>query len=105
MTKSVIERLLGRWFDKGGESKASSEVERVQIVKRKYEAELLQMPNVVAVGVGFKSIKGEIRDQMAIVVNVEQKINKVELTEQALLPEMLEGVPVDVVEVGRLNAL
>lgn len=104
MAKSVIDRLIEKWFDKGGRPKTSPEIERVQNVKQKYEADLLAMPNVIGVGVGFKSIKGKIGNQIAIVVNVEQKINKVELTEQALLPEMLDGIPVDVVEVGRLSA-
>ncbi len=72
-----------------------------QRVKDKYETELLAKKNVVAVGIGFKN---KTTDTVAIVVNVTHKVplNQLEIKDQ--IPNMLAGVPVDVVAVGTIRA-
>jgi hypothetical protein len=76
-----------------------------QAVKQRHEAQLLTKKNVVGVGVGFKQRGGQMTDAVAIIVNVQKKVPKSQLSPQDLIPEHLEGVPLDVVEVGSISAI
>jgi hypothetical protein len=74
-------------------------------MKRQNESRLMRMRNVVAVGVGFKTVGGVQTDEVAIVVSVVNKLPLVQLPEAARVPSVLGGVPTDVVESGQLFAL
>lgn len=74
-------------------------------VKRRHEAELLHKPNVVAVGVGFRTRGGRTSDEVCIVVSVSRKVAASQLKRQEVLPASIEGVPIDVVETGVIHAL
>ncbi len=80
-------------------------LERVLQVKRQYEKVLLARANVIGVGVGFKTEHGQPTDTLAVVVNVTHKRTVAELAQEDLLPTELDGVPVDVQEVGQIKAL
>jgi hypothetical protein len=80
-------------------------LKRVLQVKRQYEKVLLARANVVGVGVGFKTEHGQPTDTLAVVVNVTHKRAVAELAREDLLPAELDGVPVDVQEVGQIKAL
>ncbi|RME43262.1 MAG: hypothetical protein D6796_13355 [Caldilineae bacterium] len=87
------------------ESELEAALAHAQAVKSKYEAELLRKANVVGVGVGFKSEGGKATDRVAIVVSVRKKVRRAALAPEDVIPPVLEGVPVDVVETGVLRAL
>jgi len=74
-------------------------------VKRRYEQSLLKRSNVVAVGIGFQTKLGKPTDTVALIVNVTQKISRSELLPDDVIPGILDGVPVDVQEVGMIKAL
>ena len=74
-------------------------------VKRRHEAELLRLPNVVALGVGFRTRAGQPASEVCIVVSVSRKIPAAQLSRQQQVPAVLEGVPTDVVETGTIRAL
>jgi hypothetical protein len=59
---------------------------------------------VVAVGVGYRQVGGEPTDEIAIIVSVSEKLPVAKLRPGSGIPSRLEGVPVDVVEVGTLHA-
>ena len=80
-------------------------VQHAQEVKRRHEADLLRRPNVVAVGVGFKTRGGQRTDDVCIVVSVKAKVAPSQLKPGDGLPTSIEGVPVDVVETGIIRAL
>jgi hypothetical protein len=80
-------------------------LEKARSVKRRHERLLLKMANVVGVGVGYKQVAGRPTDEVAIVVSVSRKLPVAELRPGQGIPYRLEGVPVDVVEVGTLHAL
>ena len=80
-------------------------VEKAMHVKRRHERLLMRMANVVAVGVGYRQRGGVPTDEVAIVVSVSRKLPVAELRPGTGIPSRLEGVPVDVVEVGTLHAL
>ncbi len=78
--------------------------ERIKAVKRAYESMLLTKPNVVGVGIGYRVTRGQETDTAAIVVMVSRKLPANQLAPDALIPSMIEGVPVDVQEIGALHA-
>ena len=80
------------------------ELDRVRAVKQTYERELLLKPNVVGVGIGLRTRGGLPTDELGIVVSVTQKQPLDLLDADDLIPTELEGVPVDVQEVGVLRA-
>ena len=90
------------------ESKGSirqAAVERAQAVKHTHQAALLAKANVVGVGVGLIHRNGQRTDQVGLIVMVDEKIPRARLAPEDVLPSEIEGVPVDVREVGRVKAL
>lgn len=79
-------------------------IDRVLRVKARYELELLKLPNVVGVGIGFKYKNGRVTEEVVLIVNVIDKKPLAELAAQDIIPAELEGVPVDVQEVGPMRA-
>jgi hypothetical protein len=86
------------------ENESASATQRASAVKQAYQAELLSKANVVGVGVGFRTVGGRRTDDIALVVMVTQKVPRAQLAPQDVLPREIEGVPVDVQEVGRISA-
>ena len=78
---------------------------RVTEVLARYEGELLQHPNVVGVAEGIRTKQGKPTGEQCIVVYVDQKVPLAELSTSATLPPHLEGIPIDVVEIGMPEAL
>jgi hypothetical protein len=79
-------------------------IARAQATKQAHGAFLLGLPNVVGVGVGLRMRRGKPTGEVALVVMVNKKIPDVELTSEQLIPRELDGVPIDVLEVGELKA-
>ncbi len=79
-------------------------MEKARAVKQAHEAELLGMPNVVGVGVGLRQQGGVTQNIVSLVVLVRQKKPSTQLAPEQMIPAELEGVPVDVQEVGDIGA-
>jgi hypothetical protein len=73
-----------------------------QAVRQAHEADLMSRANVVGVGVGLRTRGGHREREVAIVVMVRQKVPRTMLAEADVLPGQIDGVPVDVVEVGEI---
>jgi hypothetical protein len=73
-------------------------VRRALEAKRGNIVRLRAYPHVTGVGVGFKEVGGSRTDQVAVRVYVDRKVPRAELPEGELLPEEINGVPVDVIE-------
>lgn len=78
--------------------------QKAQAVKRTHEPDLLSRPNVVGVGVGYLRRAGKATGEIGIIVMVEKKVSPSHLKPRELIPAQLDGVPVDVQEVGQLAA-
>ena len=76
---------------------------RVKSVKEVHERELLAKQNVLGVGVGYKVIEGMRTEILAIVVMVREKIPEDLLELEDIIPIQIDGVPVDVQDVGELR--
>jgi len=80
------------------------ETETVSQVKERNKETILEKPNVVGVGTGFKEVRGRRTTELCVVALVRVKIPRAALTSEELVPARVEGVPTDVVEVGELRA-
>jgi len=73
-------------------------------VKQTHEEELLSKSNVLGVGVGLRERGGQRGEQVALVVLVRRKLPAADLAPQDVIPREIDGVPVDVQEVGEVKA-
>ncbi len=80
-----------------------SEIEKVQAVKESYQDLLMSKPNVVGVGIGLRQAGGKRTDQLGLVVMVQRKLPAAQLKPDEILPAQIDGVPVDVQEVGQFS--
>jgi hypothetical protein len=78
--------------------------QRAQAVKRAYTSELMSKANVVGVGVGFTRRGGDSTGDVGVVVMVSKKLPPSQLNPTDIIPREIEGVPVDVQEVGEIRA-
>ncbi len=78
---------------------------KIAQVRARYETELMRRANVVGVAEGTRTRKGKPTGSRCLVVYVERKVPRAKLPKGDLIPHELDGVPVDVVEVGRIEPL
>jgi hypothetical protein len=81
------------------------ETARITEAQTKHEAELLRLENVVGVAASLKVTAGKPTKKWALAVLVEQKLPKSDLSAESVVPSEVDGVPTDVVEVGRIEPL
>jgi len=79
-----------------------NENERIIEVFKTYGPELLNLQNVISIGIGIKSVNGEFTDQLAIVVDVKKKLPKDLIVESQLVPKEFYGFLTDVYEPGEI---
>ncbi len=81
-----------------------AESERITAVLQEHQAKLLSQPNVVGVAVGFQKQAGLSTQNLALVVLVDTKVPQSTLNPEEGIPASIDGVLVDVQEIGPLNA-
>jgi hypothetical protein len=80
-------------------------MEQVRLVKAQHTDFLLDKPNVVACGVGYKEVAGVRTDELSVIVSVVQKESRDALAPENIIPRSLEGVSTDVQVTGVIRAL
>ena len=75
-------------------------IEKAQVIRQIYQDSLISKANVVSVGVGLRHKNGKRSDEIGLVVMVRRKLPKTLLAPEDILPERIDGVPVDVKEAG-----
>lgn len=78
--------------------------EEIMQAKNQHMSQLMVLPNVVGVGVGYKESQGVRTDEMTLVVLVSKKLPRAALSVDAMVPKSLNTVRTDVLEVGELRA-
>ena len=78
------------------------DIQQIQAVKEAHEAELLAKKNVVGIGIGYRQQRQVRRDEVVLVVLVEKKVPRAQLAPEDIIPGLIDGVPVDVQESGRI---
>ena len=84
---------------------SKAETERIMAVKRIYEDDLLSKDNVVGVAIGFRQKDGQPTESLALVVMVSSKVPQSTLSPEDQIPVSLDGIAVDVQEIGQISAL
>jgi hypothetical protein len=69
-------------------------------ILRKHADELLSKPGVYAVGLGEKVSKGKRTGKKALICSIKQKKPLAQLTNEELIPQDVDGIPTDIVEIG-----
>ena len=79
--------------------------EKIAAIQARNESGLLRYPNVVGVATGIRTKGGKPTGEPCLVVYVERKIPRSNLRKNEILPSKIEGIPVDVVEAGKVEPL
>ena len=77
-------------------------IERIQTVRAAHEDELLAKANVVGVGIGFRQKEQTRTDDIVLVVIVKKKVPRDQPAPEDIIPDQIDGIPVDVQESGRI---
>ena len=86
------------------ETKPIESYQKAMVVKEKHEEALLNKANVMGVGVGLRMRSGELTDEVVLVVMVTRKVPRPQLAPEDFVPSEIEGVPVDIQEIGHVKA-
>jgi hypothetical protein len=70
-------------------------IDEIRQIKSEVEAELLRLPGVTGVDIGFKFVGGKKTNILAIRVYVKEKKT---VPEKEAVPKEVRGVPTDVIE-------
>jgi hypothetical protein len=79
-------------------------IRQAATAKDLHQARFLSQPNVVGVGIGLRQRGGRVLDELCVVALVRRKRPRTALAPDAIVPAEIEGIPVDVLEVGDLRA-
>lgn len=72
---------------------------------QKNRKKILEIDNVVGVGVGYKEKGGKATGDESVVVFVKKKVNKGDLRSHQMIPEKVENLKTDVIEIGEIKLL
>jgi len=82
-----------------------AQTSRIADVRNRHESELLGYPHVVGLSEGIRIEQGKPTGERCLVVFVDKKIPADQLNRSEILPSEIEGVRLDVVEVGRVEPM
>ena len=77
---------------------------RIMEVMKVHKGDLLSKPNVVGVAVGFRQVEGKSTETLALVVMVDHKVPDNLLSPDQQIPVTIDGIPIDVQEIGEISA-
>lgn len=92
-------------FSSLGLPAAAARIREACGVKAAAAQAMMALPNVLAIGVGFRNRDRQGLQELCIVASVERKLPLNELGGKDRLPQQIGGFRLDVVETGRLAAL
>lgn len=85
------------------ETKVNPELARARAAKKKHEHSLLKKANVVSIGIGNYTRDGEPTQETALIIGVTHKVPLKQLGPKDRIPKTLDGVLVQVREVGEIQ--
>lgn len=84
---------------------APSLAAQAQVVRQVRTGELLRKANVVGVGVGYRRRGGQVTSELGLVALVRRKLPPEQLAPEDCLPGQIDGLALDVQEVGDLHQI
>jgi hypothetical protein len=85
--------------------KMTNNLQEIRELLAATKRDLFAKPNVVATGIGYKTIDGRKTGEMAIICSVETKVSSALLESDELIPPYIQEIPTDVRQVGQIKAL
>lgn len=82
----------------------NQQIRRATDAQQQFTEELLKYPHVVGVAIGYVTRDGTRQDEIGLIVMVDEKISEAQLAPEEILPRQIDGVPVDVQEMGTFTA-
>ncbi len=82
----------------------SNSINDIKQLISEVRGDLLNKPNVVATGVGYKVSGGKKTEDLSIICSVENKKLKKSFTTDELIPTSIQNVPLDVHPIGVISA-
>jgi hypothetical protein len=76
----------------------------VSALRATVQKSMMKKMHVCGVGVGYKKTAGKVTDDLSLVVFVREKVAAETLTANDLVPRQLDGIPTDVMRVGKVVA-
>jgi hypothetical protein len=87
---------------------SADRVARVSAAQELHEERLLEFPNVVGTGTGYRQLRGRFGTEVCVQAFVQAKLDPSELPEWAIVPREVhlgeERIRVDVIDVGFVYA-
>ena len=83
----------------------ADDLNRIRSILSVHRRQLLERPNVVATGIGYKESDGTKTDRLCIVCSVSEKVAPERLSAQEMIPSAVDGTPTDVMQTGIIRAL
>jgi hypothetical protein len=80
-------------------------LEKARAAKREYVDILMKNKNVVACGVGYKRVGGQVTREPSVVVSVIKKLPPEALAVDEIIPRVVGTMPTDIIETGVIRAL
>lgn len=81
------------------------DIEKIRDCRDKHKNRLFKKANVISVGLGYKVKGKEKTSELCLVVGVTKKVDRRSVSRHDLIPDELDGVKLDVVEVGYFKSL
>jgi hypothetical protein len=82
----------------------NSEVSKVREVLKTTSKRLLDNPNVVATGVGYKIVNGKKTSDLSITCSVKEKLPGSQLLKKNIIASNFDGIPTDIIQTGIIRA-
>ena len=83
----------------------ADDLNRIRSILSVHRRQLLERPNVVATGIGYKETGGAKTEQLCIVCSVTEKVPAARLSAQEMIPSAVDSTPTDVIQTGIIRAL
>jgi len=87
-------------FNQGPPDNDEQRYAHIVEIQNRYTEYLMRKPHVTGVAAGMRCRHGITTNQMCLVVMVDEKVSEDELAPEDRIPHEIEGVPVDVQEMG-----
>ena len=81
-----------------------AQLTKIATTQAAHEEEILQLKNVMGVGIGAKTTGGKETKEICIQVYVKKKLAKKSLQKKDIVSPTFDGVKTDVIEVGEIEA-
>lgn len=81
------------------------DIHKIKQCQQKHQFKLLNKSNVVSVGYGYKLKDNEKTPDLCLLAGVTKKVSKESLDRRDLVPDVLDEIKTDVVEIGYIKAL